>query len=94
MAYLPYTILHNSKLQGILGSAARFVCSIPRYSDITPSLCSLHWLPLVINFKGIDGLAPEYICNLFNKRTNSERLLALSPTTTNEENFTATCFVE
>ena len=65
--------IHISKLQRIQNSAARLVCSTPRFNHITPVLFSLHWLPvtyriefkiLVLTFKAIYQLAPSYICNL------------------------------
>ena len=42
-----------SKLQRIQNSAARLVCSTPRFNHITPVLFSLHWLPVAyrIEFK-------------------------------------------
>ena len=65
--------VHMSKLQRIQNSAARLVCSTPRFNHITPVLFSLHWLPvayrieykiLVLTFKAAYQLAPSYICNL------------------------------
>ena len=59
--------------QYIQNSAARLVCSTPRFNYIRPVLFSLHWLPvayrsefkmLVLTFKAIYQLAPSYICNL------------------------------
>ena len=38
--------IHISKLQRIQDSAARLVCSTPRFNHITPVLFSLHWLPV------------------------------------------------
>ena len=84
--------IHISKLQRIQNCAARLVCSISRYSHITPTLYSLHWLPvifridfkvLMITFKAIHRLAPDYISNLikvkehsrYALRSNSELLL-------------------
>ena len=45
--------VHISKLQRIQNSAARLVCSTPRFNHITPALFSLHWLPdtYFIDFK-------------------------------------------
>lgn len=40
--------VHMSKLQHIQNSAARFVCSTPRFHHITPVLCSLLWLPFCL----------------------------------------------
>ena len=66
--------VHMSKLQRILqNSAARLVCSTPRFNHITHVLFSLHWLPvahriefkiLLLTFKAIYQLVPSYICNL------------------------------
>ena len=77
---LPAT--HINKLQRVQNAAARLICSIPRFSHVTPVLYSLHWLPvqfridfkiLIITFKAIHGHAPEYIhvCNLIRIKTPS-----------------------
>ena len=59
-----------SKLQRIQNSAARLVCSTPRFNHITSVLFSLHLLPvayriefkiIVLTFKAIHQLAPSYI---------------------------------
>ena len=84
-----------SKLQCIQNSAARLVCSTPRFNHVTPVLFSLHWLPvayriefkiLVLTFKAIYQLAPSYICNLVRLKENckyqlhsSEELLLQLP---------------
>ena len=80
------------KLQRVQNSAARLICNINRFDHITPVLYRLHWLPiryrinfkiLLITYKAINGLAPEYISELikfkvasrYNLRSSSERLL-------------------
>ena len=54
-------------------AAARLITNVPRYSHITPVLCSLHWLPvkfridfkiLLLTFKAIYGHAPGYLIDL------------------------------
>ena len=66
---------HLNKLQCIQNCAARLVCSLPRFCHITPTLFSLHWLHvpvcfriefklLILTFKAIHGLAPQYITDL------------------------------
>ena len=70
--------VHMSKLQRIQNSAARLVCSTPRFNHITPVIFSLHWLPVayrielkifVLTFKAVYPLAPPCICNSsINKR--------------------------
>ena len=37
---------HLLKLQRLQNAAARLISNVPRYSHITPVLCSLHWLPV------------------------------------------------
>ena len=62
-----------SKLQRVQNAAARLITTTPRYDHVTPVLRSLHWLPvkervtfkiLTLSFKGIHGLAPDYIQSL------------------------------
>lgn len=62
-----------SKLQRIQNAAARVVTGTRRDSHITPILCKLHWLPvqqriyykiLLLTYKGLNGKAPKYICDL------------------------------
>ena len=61
------------KLQRLQNAAARLISNVPRYSHITPVLCSLHWLPvkfridfkiLLLTFKAIYGHAPGYLIDL------------------------------
>ena len=70
-----------SKLQRVQNSAARLVCNISRYDNVTPVLYSLHWLPvqyrisfkiLILTFKAIHGLAEEYISDLISVRDVSK----------------------
>ena len=80
------------KLQRVQNTAARLICNISRFDHITPVLVDLHWLPvkfridfkiLLITYKAIHGLAPEYILDLisvrhpshYNLRSNDELLL-------------------
>ena len=78
------------KLQRVQNAAARLIMDIGKYSHITPALYELHWLPvlarihfkiLLLAFKAIHGLVPEYISNLLvikrkssynSKRTDSK----------------------
>lgn len=61
------------KLQKLLNAAARLVLLIPKHEHITPSLISLHWLPvkfriiykiILLVFKGTHNLAPKYISDM------------------------------
>ena len=78
---------HLNKLQRIQNSAARLVCSLPRFCHITPTLFSLHWLPvcfriefklLILAFKAIHGLAPQYITDLINVKQQFGRMMLRS----------------
>ena len=66
-------LLHLLKLQRLQNAAARLISNVPRYSHITPVLCSLHWLPvkfridfkiLLFTFKATYGHAPGYLIDL------------------------------
>ena len=41
---LPNNLLH--KLQRVQNAAARLICNLGRFDHITPTLFSLHWLPI------------------------------------------------
>ena len=76
-----------SKLQRIQNSAARLV-SRTRYKDhITPVLRKLHWLPikyrimykiLLLTFKCLHGLAPDYLADLIHEYKPSRNLRSSS----------------
>ena len=62
--------VHLLKMQRLQNAAARLISNVPRYSHLTPVLCSLHWLPvkfridfkiLILTFKAIYGHAPGYL---------------------------------
>ena len=36
----------QDRLQRILNTAVCIVCLVPKFNDITPVLCDLHWLPV------------------------------------------------
>ncbi|XP_068729146.1 uncharacterized protein [Montipora capricornis] len=76
-----------NKLQRIQNSAVRLVCSLPRFCHISPTLFSLHWLPvcfriefklLILAFKVIHGLAPQYITDLINVKQQFGRMMLRS----------------
>ena len=59
-----------TKIQRVLNASARLVCNAHRFCHITPILRDLHWLPirahinfkvLLITFKALHGLAPQYL---------------------------------
>ena len=62
-----------SVLQSVQNSAARIVTKTAPREHITPVLEELHWLPvdrridnkiLLYAYKALNGLAPEYLCNM------------------------------
>ena len=64
---------HLLKLQRVQNTAAWLICNISQFDHVTPTLMHLHWLPvkfridfkiLLITFKVIHGLAPEYLDEL------------------------------
>ena len=87
---LPNYQLH--KLQRVLNSSARLVHCASRFCHITPLLREMHWLPvrmriefklLLITFKMLKGLAPQYLSELifvlppsnYNLRRNNNGIL-------------------
>lgn len=68
---LPNKLL--SRLQLVQNAAARLLTGTRKYESVSPVLASLHWLPvefrvqykvLLMVFKGLHGLAPEYIADM------------------------------
>ena len=61
------------KIQRVQNTAARIIFRLPKFCHITPTLFSLHWLPVryridfkicLLTFKAIHGFAPSYLCEL------------------------------
>ena len=70
-----------SRLQWIQNSAASIVTHTRKYDHITPIFQKLHWLPvrqrihfkmLLVTYKSINGMAPEYLCELVSIRKYPE----------------------
>jgi hypothetical protein len=79
---LPDSLLQ--KLQRVQNAAARMVTRQPKHCHITPLLAELHWLPvtqriqfkvILMVFKALNNLAPEYISDLLVRKTDSSRSL-------------------
>ncbi len=75
--------LSIQKLQRIQNSAAKVITNTQKYNHITPVLKHLHWLPvkqrivfkiLLIAYKALNGLAPEYIRELITPKEPTRRL--------------------
>ena len=71
---------HIGKLQRLQNAAARLVCTVSRYDHITPSLISLHWLPVthrielkiaMLVYKCIYGVTPQYLLDLIKIKVSS-----------------------
>ena len=43
--------VHLCKLQRLQNAVVRLISNVPRYSHITPVLCSLYWLPVPFGFQ-------------------------------------------
>ena len=97
--YLDCLIL-NCKHQRVQNTAARLICNINKFYHITPTLVKLHWLQLryrinfkilLITFKVIHGLAPEYLSEILTRKNNcnynylrsSSEILSQQPRTKN-----------
>ena len=68
------------KIQRVQNTAARIIFRLPKFCHITPTLFSLHWLPVryridfkiclltfkicLLTFKAIHGFALSYLCEL------------------------------
>ncbi len=70
--HLPSTKILK-RLQILQNTAARLLTGTKRFDHITPVLASLHWLPvclrvdfkiLLLTFRALHGLAPDYILDL------------------------------
>ena len=62
-----------SKLQRVMNASARLVYCALKSCYITPLLRKLHWLPvcycieykiILLTFKVLHGMAPDYLCHL------------------------------
>ena len=72
-----------AKIQRVLNASARLVCNAPRFCHITPIMRDLHWLPirarinfkvLLLTFKALHGLAPQYLRSLISVKTSCYNL--------------------
>ena len=65
------------KLQAVQNFACRIITNTNKFDHITPALYKIGWLPvkehldyrdIIMSYKCMNGLAPPYLCELFNKR--------------------------
>ena len=94
---IPQSIL--APLQRVQNTAARLITGALKYHHVTPVLQDLHWLPIsyrvkykivLLVFKALNGLAPEYINDLVvlykpvrTLRSSGDNLLRVPITKTN-----------
>ena len=71
------------QLKKVQNTAVRIITSCHIQNNITPHLKDLHWLPvhlridfkiLLLTFKVLNGLAPEYLCELLKYRVTPHSL--------------------
>ncbi len=81
--YMGISQSNINRLQMVQNAAARLLTGTRRFDHISPVLCSLHWLPvcyriefkiLLLVFKALSGMAPEYLSDLLNPNTSSRPL--------------------
>ncbi len=72
-----------NKLQMVQNAAARVLTRTRKYAHISPVLSTLHWLPikyridfkiLLITYKALNGLAPQYLRELLSHYSPSRPL--------------------
>ena len=68
------------KIQRVQNAAARLIFEQPKFCHVTPVLSQLHWLPikngiefkmLLMTFKAIHGMAPDYIWKVISRRKST-----------------------
>jgi hypothetical protein len=72
-----------AKLQRVQNMAAKMITKTRKYDHVTPILKSLHWLPveyrikfkvLLLTFRILHGLAPNYLADLMSARAPGRQL--------------------
>ncbi len=82
------------RVQRLQNAAARIICGLQKFDHITPSLFKLHWLPvrqrvdfktLLLTYKCVNGLAPEYLSELLVSYKQSYNLRSVTDTSNWDE---------
>ena len=69
-----------NKIQRVQNAASRLNLKQPKFCRVTLVLSQLHWLPikyrtefkiLVMTFKAVHGVAPDYICKLISRKKST-----------------------
>ena len=75
------------KIPRVQNATARLIFEQPKFCHITAVLSQLHWLPikyriefkiLLMTFKAIHGMAPDYLCKLISRRKSTGYSLRFS----------------
>ncbi len=78
----------TNKLQMVQNAAARVLTRTRKYDHISPVMSTLHWLPikhridlkiLLITYKALNGLAPQYLSELLSHYSPPPTILKLWP---------------
>ncbi len=78
----------TNKLQMVQNAAARVLTRTRKYDHISPVMSTLHWLPikhridlkiLLITYKALNGLAPQYLSELLSHYSPPPMILKLWP---------------
>ena len=78
---IPGPLMHKPQL--VQNSAARLIIHTKKHDHITPVLKKLHWLPvsfrieykiLLLYFKALHSMAPQYLCELIKKKISTRDL--------------------
>ena len=89
------------KLQRVLNTAARLLTGSHKYDHITPVLMQLHWLPIeqrivykiiLVTFKALNGLAPQYIADMISYCKPSRCLRSSNASLLNEPTFSVNSY--
>ena len=89
------------KLQRVLNTAARLLTGSHKYDHITPVLMQLHWLPIeqriaykiiLVTFKALNGLAPQYIADMISYYKPSRCLRSSNASLLNEPRFSVNSY--
>ena len=77
------------RVQRLQNAAVRMVCRLQKFDHVTQSLITLHWLPikqrimfktLLLTFKAMNGMAPEYLSELLIKYEQDYNLRSITDT--------------
>ena len=99
---LYYMVSLKSRLESYNeNTAARLLIGSHKYDHITPVLMQLHWLPIeqhivykiiLVTFKALNGLAPQYIADMISYYKPSRWLRSSNASLLNEPRFSVNSY--